>query len=173
MDRPYKAFKDKWIGKRIDYDWVYWYQCVDLIKQYADEVLWLWRIWAIWNANKVQNSSTFKSFSKLWVKDLIQWDIIIRTRWKYWHIAIVDHILNWKVYVLEQNGSWKNSWNGLGENAIRVKDYPINWYDIVLRNEKIIQNFENELLVVKEKIKEYEEKIKITREYWESISYWK
>jgi hypothetical protein len=29
------------------------------------------------------------------------------------------------------------------------------------------------LLVVKEKIKEYEEKIKITREYWESISYWK
>jgi hypothetical protein len=34
-----------------------------------------------------------------------------------------------------------------------------------LRNETIIQNFENELLVVKEKIKEYEEKIKITREY--------
>ena len=121
MNRPYKVFKDKWIGKRIDYDWAYWYQCVDLIKQYADEVLWLWRIWALWNANKVQNSSTFKSFSKLWVKDLIQWDIIIRTKWKYWHIAIVDHILNWRVYVLEQNGSWKNSWNGLGENAIRVK----------------------------------------------------
>ena len=173
MNRPYKAFKEKWLGKRIDYDWAYWYQCVDLVKQYADEVLWLWRIWAIWNANKVQNSSTFKSFSKQWVKDLIQWDIIIRTRWKYWHIAIVDHILNWKVYVLEQNGSWKNSWNWLWDNAIRVKDYPINWYDIVLRNEKIIQNFENELLVVKEKIKEYEEKIKITREYWESISYWK
>lgn len=171
--RPYKQFKEKWLGKRIDYDKSYWYQCVDLIKQYADEVLWLGKIWSIGNANRVQYSSTFKSFSKLWVSNLMQWDIIIRTRWKYWHIAIVDHILNWRVYVLEQNGSWKNSWNWLWDNAIRVKDYPINWYDVVLRNETIIHNFENELFVVQEKIKEYEEKIKITREYWESISYWK
>ena len=171
MNRPYKAFKEKRIGKRIDYDWAYWFQCVDLVKQYADEVLWLWRIWAIWNANNVQNSSTFKSFSKLWVKELIQWDIIIRAKWKYWHIAIVDHVLNWRVYVLEQNGSWKNSWNGIWDNAIRVKDYPISWYDLVLRNKKIIQNFESELSIVNEKIKEYEEKIKITREYWESIIY--
>ena len=169
--RPYKTFKEKWLWKRIDYDKSYGYQCVDLIKQYADEVLCLGKIWAIGNANRVQYSSTFKGFSKLWVKDLMQWDIIIRTKWKYWHIAIVDHILNWRVYVLEQNGSWKNSWNGLGDNAIRVKDYPINWYDLVLRNKKIIQNFESELLVVNEKIKEYEEKIKITREYGESIRY--
>ena len=169
--RPYKTFKEKWLWKRIDYEKLYGFQCVDLIKQYADEVLGLGRIWAIGNANRVQYSSTFKGFSKLWVKDLMQWDIIIRTKWKYWHIAIVDHILNWRVYVLEQNGSGKNSWNGLGDNAIRVKDYPINRYDIVLRNEKIIQNFESELSVVREKINEYEEKIKITREYWESISY--
>ena len=99
--RPYKQFKEKWLGKRIDYDKSYGYQCVDLIKQYADEVLWLGKIWSIGNANRVQYSSTFKNFSKLWVSNLMQWDIIIRTRWKYWHIAIVDHILNWKVYVLE------------------------------------------------------------------------
>ena len=169
--RPYKQFKEKRLGKRIDYDKSYWYQCVDLIKQYADEVLWLGKIWSIGNANRVQYSSTFKSFSKLWVSNLMQWDIIIRTRWNYGHIAIVDHILNWRVYVLEQNGSWRNSWNGLWDNAIRVKDYPINWYDIVLRNNKIIQNFESELSVVNDKIKEYGEKIKITREYGESIIY--
>ena len=171
MKRPYKEFKEKWLGKRIDYDKSYWYQCIDLIKQYADEVLWLGKIWSIGNANRVQYSSTFKNFSKLWVSNLMQWDIIIRTRWNYGHIAIVDHILNWTVYVLEQNGSWRNSWNGLWDNAIRVKDYPINWYDIVLRNDKIIQNYANEIHVVKEKINEYEEKIRITREYGESISF--
>jgi len=67
MNRPYKAFKEKRIGKRIDYDKSYGYQCVDLIKKYADDILGLGRIWAIGNANKVQYSSTFKGFSKLWV----------------------------------------------------------------------------------------------------------
>ena len=171
MIRPYKTFKEKRLWKRIDYDRTYGYQCVDLIKQYADEVLWLGKIWAIWNANKVQNSSTFKSFSKLWVKNLMQWDIIIRTRWKYGHIAIVDHIWNWRVYVLEQNWSWKNSWNGLWDNAIRVKDYPINWYDVVLRNETIVKNYNNEMSIVREKIKEHETNLKNTKEYWESIRY--
>jgi hypothetical protein len=95
----------------------------------------------------------------------MQWDIIVRTRWTYGHIAIIDHILNWRVYVLEQNGSWKNSWNGVGENAIRVKDYSISWFEVVLRNERIIKNYENELRVVEEKIKEYEGKIRVTREY--------
>lgn len=169
MTRPYKEFKEKWIWKRIDYDKSYGYQCIDLIKQYSDEVLKMWKIWAIWNANKVQNSSTFKSFSKLGVKNLIQWDIIIRTKWKYGHIAIVDHIRNWKVYVLEQNGSWKNSWSGLWDNAIRVKDYSINWFDIILRNGIIIENYNNEVKIVNEKIKEYNEKIKVTREYGESL----
>ena len=169
MIRPYKTFKEKRLWKRIDYDRTYDYQCVDLIKQYADEVLWLGKIWAIWNANRVQNSSTFKSFSRLWIKNLMQWDIIIRTRWKYGHIAIIDHIWNWRVYVLEQNWSWKNSWNGLWDNAIRVKDYPINWYDVVLRNETIVKNYNNEMSIVREKIKEHETNLKNTKEYWESI----
>lgn len=99
----------------------------------------------------------------------MQWDIIVRTRWTYGHIAIIDHILNWRVYVLEQNGSWKNSWNGVGENAIRVKDYSISWFDVVLRNERIIKNYENELRVVEEKVKEYEGRIRVTREYGESL----
>ena len=162
--RPYKTFKEKWLWKRIDYDKSYGFQCVDLIKQYADEVLGLGKIWAIGNANKVQNSSTFKSFSKLWVKNLIQWDIRLTTRWAYGHFAIVDHISNWSFYVLVQNVCWKNSWNGLWDNAIRVKDYPINWYDLVLRNKTIVKNYENELKVI-------EEKIKITKEYEESIRY--
>jgi len=167
--RPYVDFKNKWLGKRIDYDKTYGYQCVDLIKQYLDEVLWFPRVGAIGNAKNVPSTLVKKGFSKLWVASLMQWDIIVRTRWTYGHIAIVDRILNWRVYVLEQNGSWRNSWNGVGENAIRVKDYSISWFDVVLRHERIIKNYENELSVVEEKIKEYEERIRVTREYGESL----
>ena len=170
--RPYKQFKEKWLGKRIDYDKAYWYQCVDLIKQYADECLWMWKIWAIGNAKNIPDSSVFRKFFRLSVKSLIQWDIIIRTRWNYWHIAIVDHILWNKVYVLEQNWSWKNSWSWLWDNAIRVKDYSINWFDTVLRNEKIVQNFKFEFDAVNEKISEHEWNLKNTKDYLNSICYW-
>ena len=101
----------------------------------------------------------------------MQWDIIVRTQWTYGHIAIVDRILNWRVYVLEQNGSWKNSWNGLWDNAIRIKDYPRSFYNIVLRDQTIIDNYNNELTVIKSRIEEYENLIKITKEYQECIRY--
>lgn len=171
MNRPYVDFKNKWLGKRIDYDKTYGYQCVDLIKQYADEVLKMWKIWAIGNAKNVPSTLVKKGFSKLWVSSLMQWDIIVRTRWTYGHIAIVDRILNWKVYVLEQNGSWKNSSSWIGENAIRVKDYSISWFDVILRNERIIRNCENELRVVEEKINEYNERIRVTKEYGETLKW--
>nr|DAS81018.1 MAG TPA: CHAP domain protein [Bacteriophage sp.] len=46
-------------------------------------------------------------------KNLMQGDIIIRSQGQYGHVAIVDHVLNGKVYVLEQNGSGKNSGSGI------------------------------------------------------------
>ena len=32
------AFKNQWLGKRVDYDGVYLFQCVDLIKQYLAQL---------------------------------------------------------------------------------------------------------------------------------------
>ena len=169
--RPYVDFKNKWLGKRIDYDKAYGYQCVDLIKQYLDEVLWFPRVGAIGNAKNVPSTLVKKGFSKLWVSSLIQWDIIVRTKGKYGHIAIVDRIVNWRVYVLEQNGSWKDSWNWVGENAIRVKDYSIGWFDVVLRNDGIIGNYDMEMKVINEMILKHKNNIKITEEYKDSIHY--
>ena len=49
--RPYRQFKENRLGKRIDYDKAYGYQCIDLIKQYGKAALktriiyiseWLW-----------------------------------------------------------------------------------------------------------------------------------
>nr|DAM99047.1 MAG TPA: protease [Caudoviricetes sp.] len=39
MNRPYTDFRNEWLGKRIDYDRGYAYQCVDLAKLYLDKVV--------------------------------------------------------------------------------------------------------------------------------------
>ena len=79
--RPYVDFKNKWLGKRIDYDKAYGYQCVDLIKQYLDEVLWFGSVGSLWNAKDIPSTLVKKGFPKLWVTSLLQWEIIVRTRW--------------------------------------------------------------------------------------------
>ena len=172
MNRPYKEFRDKWIGNRIDYDWSYWYQCVDLIKQYLDECLWWWKIWALGNANQVPNNLIKKWFWKLDPKKtIIQWDIIVHTQWIYWHIAIVDHILNGKVYVLEQNWTGKDSWSWENWNEIRIKDYDINRFQTILRNTDIVANYNKEVSYVEDKIEERSTLLKNTTEYRESMQY--
>jgi len=39
MPRPYVDFKNKRVGKKVDYDHGAGFQCIDLFKQYMDEVL--------------------------------------------------------------------------------------------------------------------------------------
>lgn len=171
MKRPYKEFMERRLGKRIDYDKAYWYQCVDLIKQYADECLWMWKIWVTGNAKDVPNWKFGKKFVTIEtaLEDVMQWDIIVRTEWKLWHIAIVDHIIWRTVRVLEQNGSWKNSWNWLWQNAIRIQPYKLSWFNVVLRNECIVKNFNEELAFVDEKIQERAEILRVTEEYKDSL----
>ena len=174
MNRPYKEFRDKFLWTRIDYDKSYGYQCVDLIKLYLDVCLWWWKVGALWNANQVPKNLEKKWFWKLDPKKtMIQWDIIVHTQWIYWHIAIVDHILNWRVYVLEQNWTWKNSWSWENWNEIRLKDYPINRFQTILRNTDIVRNYNKEVAYVEDKIEERAMLLKNTTEYRESIQYYK
>lgn len=86
------------------------------------------------------------------MKNLMQGDIIIRSQGQYGHVAIVDHVLNGKVYVLEQNGSGKNSGSGLGANAIRIQPYTLSFYDTILRCKKTFDNLVLEREFVAEKI---------------------
>lgn len=172
MTRPYKEFRDKFLWTRIDYDGSYGYQCVDLIKLYLDICLWWGKVWALGNANQVPNNLIKKGFKKLNPKNtMIQWDIIVHTQGIYWHIAIVDHVVDWKVWVLEQNWTWKNSWSWVDWNEIRLKDYSIDWYQTILRNEDIIKNYNKEVEYVEDKINERARALKNTTEYRESIQY--
>jgi hypothetical protein len=60
--------------------------------------------------------------------------------------------LNGKVYVLEQNGSGKDSGSGLGANAIRIQPYRLDFYDTVLRCKKVFDNLVLEREFVAKKI---------------------
>lgn len=176
--RPYKDFAQKRRWKRVDYDGAYWFQCADLAKLYIDEGLEFGKIGALGNAKDMPNNPFFSSWEKIkGTKNLMQGDIIIRSQGKFWHVAVVDHILNGKVYVLEQNGSGKDSGSGLGANAIRIQPYRLDFYDTVLRCKKIFDNLVLERKFVAEKLKKLEgvegqeNEIKITKEYLATTRY--
>ena len=177
-NRPYKNFVQKRRGKRVDYDGSYGFQCTDLAKQYISEGLEFGKIGALGNAKDMPKSPFFANWEKIkGMKNLMQGDIIIRSQGQYGHVAIVDHILNWKVYVLEQNGSGKDSGSGLGANSIRIQAYRLDFYDTVLRCKKIFDNLVLERKFVAEKLKKLEgvegqeSEIKITKEYLATTRY--
>ena len=177
-NRPYKNFVQKRRWKKVDYDGGYWFQCTDLAKQYIDEVLGIKKIWPLWNAKNMPNNTFFSSWEKIkGTKNLMQGDIIISSHGQYGHVAVVDHVLNGKVYVLEQNWSGKDSGSGLGANAIRIQPYNLSFYDTILRCKKIFDNLVLEREFVAEKLKKLEgvagqeSEIKITKEYLATTRY--
>ena len=176
--RPYKDFAQKRRGKKVDYDRRYWFQCTDLAKLYIDEGLEFGEIGALGNAKDMPNNSFFSSWVKIkGMNNIMQGDIIIRSQWPYGDVAIVDHVLNWKVYVLEQNGSGKNSGSGIWANAIRIQAYRLDFYDTILRCKKIFDNLVLEREFVAKKIarleKEWgqENEIRNTKEYLATTRY--
>lgn len=178
MNRPHKNFVQKRLGKRVDYDGAYGFQCADLAKQYISEALEFGKIGALGNAKDMPKSPFFANWEKIkGMNNLMQWDIIIRSQGQYGHVAIVDHVLNGKVYVLEQNGSGKDSGSGLGTNAIRIQPYNLSFYDTILRCKKIFDNLVLEREFVAEKIarleKEWgqENEIRNTKEYLATTRY--
>ena len=126
----YTSFRNKYLGKRVDYDGVYGFQCVDLIKQYLSDVKgikagpWGNAIDYWYNTNP----AVLKEFDRLSTNQARQGDIVILKGINgnpYGHIGIADGssgILT--VTILEQNGSSGNG-SGLGGDAIRTRAVPL------------------------------------------------
>ena len=126
----YQQFKAKWIGRRVDFDGIYGYQCVDLIKQYLSDVK---GIKAGYWGNAIDywyntNPAVLKEFDRLSTNQARQGDIVILKGINgnpYGHIGIADGssgILT--VTILEQNGATGNG-SGLGGDAIRTRAVPL------------------------------------------------
>lgn len=119
----YQDFKNEWNGRRVDYDRVYAYQCVDIILEYVKELFGLPSgVWG--NAIDYWNRPTgalLTKFDKVSTTDCHEGDIVVLYGLSgnpYGHVGICDHQDDSNVYLLEQNGT--GSGDGLGRSAIGV-----------------------------------------------------
>lgn len=125
----YISFRNKWLGRRVDYDRVYGYQCVDLIKQYMAEEKGL-KPGAWGNAIDYwysTNSTVLKHYDKIATNNFRAGDIVILKGVNgnpYGHIGIASGASRpYYRQILEQNGSSGNG-SGTGGDAIRERYIP-------------------------------------------------
>lgn len=119
----YQDFKNEWNGRRVDYDHVYAYQCVDLILEYVKECYGLASgVWG--NAIDYWNKPTptlLTKFEKVQGTQAQQGDIVVLNGLAgnpYGHIGICDHQDNSGIWILEQNAMGDAT--GTGRSAIGV-----------------------------------------------------
>lgn len=135
----YAEFKNKWLGKRVDADSLYGFQCVDLVKQYAVEC---------YGVNGKGNAidwwynpspTILTKFDRVSTSSARRGDIVIFKGVNgnsYGHIGICDSdagLIN--VNTLEQNGSTGNG-SGVGGDAIRVRGIP-RWRVVGVLRQKV------------------------------------
>lgn len=124
----YQDFKNRWLGRQIDYDHVYAYQCVDLILEYVKECYGLSSgVWG--NAIDYWRKPTatlLTKFDLVASTDCRQGDIVVLNGLAgnpYGHIGICDSQDGANVTILEQNGATGNG-SGVGGDAIRLRAVP-------------------------------------------------
>ena len=135
----YLQFKAKYLGRRIDADGVYGFQCVDLVKQYTQECYGVsGRGNAIdWWYNP--SPTILTKFDRVSTSSARRGDIVIFKGVNgnpYGHIGICDSdagLIN--VNTLEQNGSTGNG-SGVGGDAIRVRGIP-RWRVVGVLRQKV------------------------------------
>lgn len=124
----YNSFKNEWNGRRIDWDHVYSFQCVDLILQYVAELYGLGS--GVWG-NAIDywqrpSPILLTKFNLVASTDCQQGDIVVLYGLSgnpYGHIGICDSQTGSTVRLLEQNAT--GSADGLGRSAIGVyRDIP-------------------------------------------------
>lgn len=124
----YQSFKNKWLGKRVDIDKVYGYQCADLVKQYMLEEAGIpngayGNAIDYWYRTHVNVS---KKYDKVGGSNAVQGDIVVLKGINgnpYGHIGIAESTGLVTVTILEQNGATGNG-SGLGGDAIRLRAVP-------------------------------------------------
>ena len=118
-------FKNEWLGRRVDYDHVYSYQCVDLILEYLKEDYGLASgVWG--NAIDYWRSPTpalLTRFQRVSGTDALAGDIVVLNGLPgnpYGHIGIAYAEDSSTITILEQNGATGGG-SGTGGDAIRLR----------------------------------------------------
>lgn len=121
----FNTYKNVRIGSCVDYDGAYWYQCVDLMRHYAQYAEYP-PITNRWNAIQLWDKWLWSWYTKVinWINNKPPvWAIVFWKQWEFGHVAIAWRSNYFWMEVLEQNW-WSGNWDGRWNNAIRIrKDY--------------------------------------------------
>lgn len=138
---------NKWIGKQIDFDKVYWSQCVDWARQFAQEMR--APIGTFWGS-AYSWWSTGRPFKWTKWKEVVYKPWMIPTPWDiiffwptqanpYWHVAIVDGGSTDKILKIVEQNAWTGNWDGKWGNAIKRSELDYNkrgkclgWYTLTI-----------------------------------------
>jgi surface antigen len=119
----YEQFKNKWLGKGIDYDGYYANQCMDVYRMYVKEVLQAKQSPSVKGAKNVWDTylpEVFDRISNTSTGVPKQGDVMIWDVGTYGHIGIVDSATQTKFTTFEQN--WTEG-NGSGVTELRTHYY--------------------------------------------------
>lgn len=123
----YIQFRNKWLGKGIDYDNSYGFQCVDVYRMYVKEVLECLQSPSVKGAVNIWTTYLTEFFDKIEKKSdnyPQQGDVVIWNIGTYGHIAICDHADVNSLTCFEQNWSeGGTSKDGTGVSELRVHNY--------------------------------------------------
>lgn len=111
-----ETFVNKYMGKKVDYDGVYGPQCVDLFRQYSEEVLGIPEhtgscsssggakdLFLDYSKMPLEQKYFYKSRQKNWVQgDILIWDKTGSNQ--FGHVAIYLGKINNSLIVFEQDG---------------------------------------------------------------------
>ncbi|HET8709264.1 MAG TPA: CHAP domain-containing protein [Candidatus Saccharimonadales bacterium] len=115
----YATFKKEWTGRRVDYDHVYGYQCVDLILEWCKENGIPSGVWGNAIDYATHPTATFtKHFADVTKQTWQPGDVVVLKGLAgnpFGHIGLFDHA---SLYILEQNAT--GSGDGKGRSAIGV-----------------------------------------------------
>lgn len=126
----HEQYKQQRLNKRIDFDWWFGFQCVDLARHYMELVHKYKSGTFSWSA--INGYNTGSPFDTTWEK--VSWwtpkqgDIVFQNPTKqnpYWHVAICDTVNGKNIVVVEQNGATGNG-KWLWNDAIRLQQYPLS-----------------------------------------------
>lgn len=131
----YQQFKKEWNTRRIDFDRIYAYQCVDLIFQYLYENGVTGVYGNAIDYKNITDTRLLNKFDRVAGTDCQPGDIVVLNGLagnRYGHIGICDSQTASTVRLLEQNGA--GSGTGIGKDAIGIyRDIPKSRIASILR----------------------------------------
>ena len=133
------SIMDKYVWKSVDYDKMYWAQCVDFVKQFALEQYWVrldsflgsaYSWWITWNAfdKKQWDRVVYQKWLVPEIGDILFLDKIKSN--PYGHVCVVDNNCTKDILCVIEENAGNGNGDGKWWNAVTRRSF---WYNSAVR----------------------------------------